>query len=96
MPENNYEVLNVIQNSVQTPEVFVEKIKPVKVWELVKSLEEDSENNRKQFGEMVATLICNFSELNKGRHPIIISSEDSPLSMLIKVLEYYHEKCKVV
>jgi hypothetical protein len=66
------------------------------IWELVKSLEEDAESNRKQFGEMVATLIVNYSELNKGRHPVIISSKDSPISMLIKVLEYYHEKQVVV
>jgi hypothetical protein len=66
------------------------------IWELVKALEDDAESNRKQFGEMVATLIVNYSELNKGRHPVIISSKDSPIAMLIKVLQYYHEKQVVV
>lgn len=57
--------------------------------QLVAILEGEVEEFRSQLGELVATLIVNFSEQNKGRHPVIISSTDKPFTMLIKVLEYY-------
>jgi hypothetical protein len=67
------------------------KIKTMaKIWELVKQCEEDLDTKGKEFGEMIATLIANYSELNKGRHPVVISSKDSPMVMLFKVLEYHH------
>lgn len=67
-------------------------IKPAKLWELVKSFEEGMSKVTQDNNELVATLIVNYSELNKGRHPVLINSKDRPLSMLIKVLEYYHNE----
>lgn len=59
------------------------------VWKLVKELEENATDQQRELGEIIATLLVNFSDINAGRLPVLIDKTDRPFVMLIKVLEYY-------
>lgn len=65
------------------------KIEKGYLWQLVKEMEENVDQSKKELGEIVATLLVNFSDCNKGRHPVLIDKDDKPFAMLIKVLKYY-------
>jgi hypothetical protein len=65
------------------------KIDSEPTWQLVKEMEEAALEQQNELSLIIGTLVVNFSELNEGRHPVLIGSKDKPFTMLSKVLEYY-------
>ena len=65
-------------------------IKPVKIWEVVKRLEESTEEVSWDMGTMRATLIVNFGKEGRCIKNIINETEGT-FQMFIIVLNYYHD-----
>jgi len=71
-----------------------EKISKIKIWQLVKNLEESKESDSAILAEIKATLLVNFGEEGKAIKGIIDDRDYNPLQMLIMVLQYLCEKIK--
>ena len=61
------------------------------LWELVKELEEKSQESHRDYAESKATMIVNFGENGKAV-PGLFNDDDRLLVMIIKVIEYYQKK----
>ena len=63
----------------------------MKVWEIVKDLEESKSDALKELGEAKATMIINYGD--EGRTIAgLVNNSDSLITMMLKVLEYYHKQ----
>ncbi len=63
------------------------KVREIKVWQLVKEIEEGKETDSRLLGEMKATLLVNFGE-NGVAVKGLIQQSNAPLQMMVKVLQY--------
>lgn len=68
-------------------------MKNIKVSELVKIMEENSEKDSQQLSELKATLIFNFGE-NGRCCPNLIDGSETPLAAMIIIIEYYINRLK--
>ena len=69
--------------------------KSVKVWQLVKDIEEKSGGASTRLGELKATFIVNYGK--RGRCiKDVINEGDTALSMFVSVVEYYQKTIEVL
>lgn len=64
-----------------------------KVWEMVKEIEERTEESGYDIGACKATMIVNFGPEGKCR-PMLIDGRESLYQMLVTVLDFYENKLK--
>jgi hypothetical protein len=74
------------------------KIKEVKVSELVALLEDESPQASRELADLKSTIIVNFSEIKRSNCPTLFKRNDhkrmTATAMLIVIVEYYESKIK--
>jgi hypothetical protein len=65
----------------------------MKIWEVVKDLEEGKDDKIDEFAEAKATMITNYGSNGKCRIGII-TGEETLLQMIVAVFEFYEQKLK--
>lgn len=63
----------------------------MKVWKLVKEIEERKDAN--ELGQARATMIVNYGPEGQC-HPLLVTEEQNLLQMMIAVFEYYEGRIK--
>lgn len=68
-------------------------IQKKEIWEIVRELQQHQDDTEVELGEIRATLIVNFGEEGKYEKNIV-HHKDKTISMLMKVLDYFHNLTK--
>ena len=68
-------------------------MKTLKVWELVKHLEDTKRDKDGELSEIIATMLVNFGEDGKSEDRLV-SQADTPLQMVVKVITHYKNKAE--
>lgn len=71
----------------------IEPIEPSKIWQIVKTLEEDSVHTGDRLSEVKATLLVNYGPNGRCRKGLI-TGEENTIAQLVIVLEYYEKNTK--
>lgn len=67
------------------------KDEKLKIWEVVKAIEEDKENWAQRYGEAKATMIVNFGPDAKT-YKNIVNVDDNLSFMITKAFQFLHDK----
>lgn len=63
----------------------------MKIWEMVKAVEEGQEQKDNELGEAKATMIVNYGETGRTRKGLIVGDETLS-AMIQKVFQHYEQK----